>query len=130
VTQLKATPLRADIPGHLRVHANVHLGSLAPADVHVEVTADGSEKAEASGECSVRLFSIQSYGNGTYVFEGLLPSQVVEKDCPLTVRVRPGAAHDALSALREVARAFDVRSDFALAVKEARRTRRELVTVG
>jgi hypothetical protein len=129
VTHLKATPLRADIPGHLRVHANVHLGSLAPADVLVEATADGSETADAAAEWSIRLSSMQSYRNGTYVYEGLLPRQAVEERCPLTVRVLPGAAHEAFSMLGEVARAFDVRSDVTPAV-EVRRTRLAPVAAG
>jgi hypothetical protein len=129
VTHLETNPLLPDVPGHVRLRANVHLGSLVPADVLVEATAEPAEAVDASGECSIRLCSMQSYNNGTYVFEGLLSLEALE-DQPLTVRVRPGAAHEALSALREVARAFDVRSDFAPAVKEARRTRLEPATAG
>jgi hypothetical protein len=129
VTHLKATPLRADIPGHLRVHTNVHLGSLTPADVRVEATADAAEAVDASGEWPIRLCSMQSYHNGTYVFEALLPLETLE-DNPLTVRVRPGAAHETFSALREVVGSFDVRSDFAPVVTKARRPRPEPVTAG
>jgi hypothetical protein len=108
VTQVETTPACDDVPGHVRVRANVHLGSLVPADVLVDATAD-REKVPA--EWSTRLASLQSYGNGTFVFEGLLPPHAVDDRCPLIVRVRPGAAHDAFSGLGRVARTFDVRTD-------------------
>jgi hypothetical protein len=108
VTQVETTPARDDVPGHVRVLASVHLGSLLPADVLVDATAD---REKVPGEWSTRLASLQSYGNGTFVFEGLLPTHAVEDRCPLIVRVRPGAAHDAFSGLGRVARTFDVRTD-------------------
>jgi hypothetical protein len=130
VTHVKTKPLRAGTRGRLQVRANVHLGSLAPADVLVEATANGAKTADATGEWSVRLSSMQSYRNGTYVYEGLLPQQAVEERCRLTVRVLPGAAHEAFSTLGEVARAFDVRSDVTPAVDEVRRTRLAPVAAG
>ena len=104
VTDIKATPVPDGVPGHVRLRANVHLGSLVPADVLVDATAEGGN---VSGERSTRLASLQSYGNGIYVFEGLLSLRTVEDRSPLIVRVRPGAAHDAFSALGKVARTFD-----------------------
>jgi hypothetical protein len=109
VTHLETNPLLADVPGRVRVRANVHLGSLLPADVLVEATTDAAEAPDASGEWPIRLSSVQSYGNGTYVFEGLLPLEAVD-EYALIVRVRPGAVHETLSTLQEVDRSFDVRS--------------------
>ncbi len=102
VTHVETNPLRADVPRHVRLRANVHLGSLAPADVLVEATADRAKTA-------TRLASLQSYGNGIYVFEGVLPPHAFKEGHPLIVRVRPGASHDAFSGLGEIARAFEVR---------------------
>lgn len=108
VTHLETNPLLADVPGRVRVRANVDLGSLLPADVLVEATTDAAETA-ASAEWPIRLCSVQSYANGTYVFEGLIPLEAVDEH-PLIVRVRPGAVHETLSALQEVDRSFEVRS--------------------
>jgi hypothetical protein len=129
VTHLETNSLPSEVPGHVRLWANVHLGSLAPADVLVEATAEPTEAVDASGECSIRLCSMQSYNNGTYVFEGLLPLEILD-DQPLMVRVRPGAAHETFSALREVAGSFDGRSDLAPAVDEPPRPRPEPVAAG
>jgi hypothetical protein len=107
VTHLEANPLLADFPGRVRVRANVHLGCLLPADVLVEATIDAAA-SDASGEWPIRLCSVQSYRNGTYVFEGLLPLEAVDEH-PLIVRVRPAAVHETLSTLQEVDRSFDVR---------------------
>jgi hypothetical protein len=109
------------------VRANVHLGSLIPADVLVDATAD---RVKASGEWSTRLASLQSYGNGIYVFDGLLPPHALEDRSPLIVRVRPGSAHEAFSALGKVARTFEVRSAPGRAANKARRTGREAVRTG
>jgi hypothetical protein len=129
VTHLKTVPLRPDIPGRVRVRVNVHLGLLAPADVLVEATADGAETTDTSGEWPIRLCSMQSYRNGTYVFEALLPRRAVEHRRPLTVRVRPGAAHEALSTLQDVVRLFEVRPGPAGALDNARRSRPEPAVV-
>jgi hypothetical protein len=109
VTHLEANPLFADVPGQVRVRANVHLVSLLPADVLVELTGT-ADAADASGEWPIRLCSVQSYNNGSYVFEGLLPLEAVD-DHLLIVRVRPSAVREALSGLQEVSRPFDVRLD-------------------
>lgn len=130
VTHLETNSLLADVPGRVRVRANVHLGSLVPADVLVEATADVAETAAASREWPIRLWSVQSYRNGTYVFEGLLPLEAVDEHL-LIVRVRPGAVDETLSALQEVERSFDVRSDPAPAVGEGWHSRRrEPATTG
>jgi hypothetical protein len=127
VTHLKTVPLHPDVPGRLRVRVNVYLGALAPADVLVEATADraetdGARAVEAPDEWPIRLCSMQSYRNGTYVFEALLPRQAVEQRRRLTVRVRPGARHEALSTLRDVVRLFEFSSGPARALLKARRS--------
>lgn len=130
VTDLEINPLLADVPGRVHVRANVHLGPLLPADVLVEAATDAAEATDASGEWPIRLCSVQSYANGTYVFEGLLPLEAVDEH-PLIVRVRPGAVHERLSALQEVDRSFDARSDSAPAVGEGWHSRRhEPATTG
>ena len=125
VTQVETTPVRDDVPGHVRLRANVHLGSLVPADVVVDATAD---RAKVAGEWSTRLASLQSYRNGTFVFEGLLPRRAVEDRLPLIVRVRPGVAHDAFTGLGIVARTFEVRTDSGREAKKKRRTRERPVS--
>ena len=127
VTHVETTPIPDGAPDHVRVRANVHLGSLVPADVLVDATADG---AKVSGEWSTRLASSQSYGNGTYVFEGLLSPHGDADRSPLIVRVRPGTAHDAFSALGKVVRAFEICPASGRAANKARRTRREPVRTG
>jgi hypothetical protein len=128
VTQLETGPVPADGLGRVRVHVNVHLGALAPADVLVEATVDGSESTEPLGGWPIRLWSVQSLRNGTYVFEGLLPREAVEPSRPLSVRVRPGAPHEALSTLHEVARVFGG-SNPARTLHDARRLRVEPTAV-
>ncbi len=110
VTHLEAVPLPPRTRGRLHVRANVHLGALTPADVLVEATAEGGEASDPRGEWPIRLCSIQSYGNGTYVFDAPLPPQGREKRRLLTVRVRPAVEHSALSKLREVVRAIEART--------------------
>jgi hypothetical protein len=127
VTHITTRPLHPDIAGHLRVLANVHLAALSPADVLVEATADRADTARDPDAWPIRLCSAQSYRNGIYVFEGLLPPHGVEERCPLTVRVRPGVAHETFTALGDVAQAFDVRRDVAAAGRKARRARAEPV---
>jgi hypothetical protein len=129
ITHLRTTPLGADIPGRVRIRVNVHLGALAPADVLVQASADGAEATDVSGEWPIRLCSTQSYGNGTYVFDGLLPAHGVENRRRLAVRVRPGAAHEALSTLREVRRLFELQSDSARDANDGRRARTRLEPV-
>ncbi len=111
LTLLEKRPPRVHLSAYPRLRVTVHLGSLSPADVVVEAAA--GEPADTSREWPIRLCSMQSYGNGTYVFEGLLPPHDTKDQRALTVRVRPAAAHEELSALREVARAFDGRSEVA-----------------
>lgn len=131
VTHVKTVPLRADVPGRVRVRVNVHLGALAPADVLVEARTDQQASTDASAEWPIRLFSAQSYGNGTYVFEGLLAPHTGVGLRPLTIRVRPGALHEALSALRDVVHVFDLRVDSVRAATRAQRSRSEpLAPVG
>lgn len=129
VTHLKTVPLRPHVPGRLRVRVNVYLGALAPADVLVEATVDEADTPDGSGEWPIRLCSVQSYGNGIYVFEALLPRQPVEHRRRLTVRVRPGTSHEALSTLQDVVRVFEVHSSPVGAPGNDRRPRPEPAAV-
>ena len=78
-------------PNGRRVRAVVRLGGLSPADVRVELlragaTAGGSSRAQVR-----RMWSTQSYANGSFVFEALLPGDGRPAD-GWQVRVRPADA--------------------------------------
>ncbi|MHB1223420.1 MAG: hypothetical protein ACYC2G_05150 [Gemmatimonadaceae bacterium] len=76
---------------HRRVRAIVHLGRLVPADVHVRaMVAHALADDVRRGAHAARLWSAQSYGNGTYVFEGHVPEPLVDDPGRLTVFVEPG----------------------------------------
>jgi hypothetical protein len=128
VTHVKTVPLPADTRGPARVRVNVHLGALTPADVLVEATVNEADGRDASDGAPIRLCSIQSYGNGTYVFDGLLPRQTDDAHLPLMVRVRPAASHKAVSTLRDVVRLGEFHSGSARAVHK-RRTQPEPAVV-
>lgn len=77
---------------HRRVRAIVHLGRLLPADVNVRAmlvarvpTDDVRREAHVA-----RLWSAQSYGNGTYVFEGHVLESSLSDPERLKVLVEPG----------------------------------------
>lgn len=74
----------------LRAHAVVRLGGLLPADVQVELAPAGPAGVvrHIAGPGYRRMCSIQSYGNGAYVFESaLLPhDEVVHPDWKIVVR--------------------------------------------
>ena len=72
------------------VRACVELGALAPADVRVHVVGEGASAGEASvGSEGVRLWSTQSFDNGTFVFEAHVPAELVHARDAISVRVRP-----------------------------------------
>jgi len=72
------------------VRACVELGALAPADVRVDVVGAGAAAGEASvGSEGVRLWSTQSFDNGTFVFEAHVPAELVHARDAISVRVRP-----------------------------------------
>jgi hypothetical protein len=73
----------------LRMRAVVHLGELAPVDVHVDLVRRGDESGDSTAR---RLWSIQSYRNGAFVYEGRVPEDESRtRDVPrdYLVRVRP-----------------------------------------
>lgn len=98
-----------DIDSHLRherygrdeviVRAYVKLGTLLPADVKVDLLIDRRH----ADRCNPRgadhpLWSVQSYENGVFVFEGSMPRNEVEKAAGIGVRVRPFRTRDGASA--------------------------------
>jgi hypothetical protein len=57
------------------VRACVYLDTLLPADVRVElVVGRPGEDAARMRETDVRLWSVQSYGNGSFLFESTMPA--------------------------------------------------------
>jgi hypothetical protein len=59
----------------MRVWACVELGELAPADVRVELVPGAPGTIlDRSTHRAHRLWSVQSYFNGRYVFEGIVPA--------------------------------------------------------
>jgi hypothetical protein len=100
--------LADDAPSQARVRAVVHLGLLSPADVHVDATADVPNAAGATDQSVIELWSAQSYRNGTFVFEALVPAEALDEHGALTVCVRPRGGHEDLLPLRAVARPSDV----------------------
>jgi len=103
VIHLDVTPL-ADVVDRVRVRAVIHLGSLSPADVRVGAVRSGAESDDESDESASELYSAQSYRNGTFVFEGFTILEAPHGERPLSVLVRPRAAHEDLSGLTVVAR--------------------------
>lgn len=77
--------------GGVRFHirAVVHLGALLPTDVQVECGVRGRERGHSVS--GVRLWSVQSYRNGAFVYEATIADDaigdVAQDD--LVVRVRP-----------------------------------------
>ena len=79
------------------VHTCVHLGSLAPADVRVEMTSGDPAVANDPSAAAVRLWSVQSYGNGSFVFEAELPRAALAGVSSFSIRVVPSSQHGPLS---------------------------------
>jgi hypothetical protein len=81
---------RADTGSRITIRAVVHLGALLPADVQVTVRRRHSvTRCESSGECVVRLWSVQSYRNGAYVFEAAVCPHEIDDGEGLVVQVHP-----------------------------------------
>ena len=69
------------------VRACVHLGTLLPTDVKVEMGADGSP-AHNGSQRRHRLWSVQSYQNGSFLFESCVPAAELRDAARLLIRVR------------------------------------------
>jgi hypothetical protein len=108
VTGLDTTQL-ADVPGRVRVRAVIHLGSLSPADVHVDAVAGAADSADTTRPRLGELWSAQSFRNGTFVFEGFAEAEALGEQRLLTVRVRPRRAQETLADLSPVSQSSEVR---------------------
>lgn len=74
----------------LPIRAYVHLGELTPADVHIDLHGGRLSAADVRDRPDgVRLYSVESYGNGIFVFEGCATPVDDELADGWTVRVRP-----------------------------------------
>jgi hypothetical protein len=90
--EVEAGP-RSVPPGHRRVRAGVYLGRLTPADVRVTLARPGSRADEPARDASeLRLWSVRSYRNGSYVFERNVAEDVLTDLGRLKVRVGPPRA--------------------------------------
>jgi hypothetical protein len=104
VIQLDAARHLADRLDRVRVRAVIHLGLLSPADVRVDAVAGAGEPVGASHQRVHEMWSVQSYRNGAFVFEGLIAAESLDGYRMLAVTVRPRSAHEDLSRLRTVVR--------------------------
>jgi hypothetical protein len=80
-------------PSGDRARALVQLGGLAPADVRVELIS--TSLADSAEQDERRMCSIQSYGNGSVVFEATLPPHDVARAHEWLVHVHPSEALEA-----------------------------------
>ena len=79
--------------GMTRVEARIHLGELVPADVCVELVAgEDLGRVPADHRSCRRLCSVQSYDNGTYLFEVSVPTADLSLPVGYAVRVSPTSA--------------------------------------
>jgi hypothetical protein len=71
----------------------VQLGALLPADVHVDISRRDVEPGSSDGG-ALRLWSVQSYRNGAFVFEAAATDQEIDDSilADLIVRVRPAGS--------------------------------------
>ena len=74
--------------------AVVQLGRLTPADVRVELVPIGSGVADVGSRVEHRLFSIQDYGNGCFLFEGPLAQRDTREAHDWLIHVHPSEAID------------------------------------
>lgn len=88
------------------VRACVHLGALLPADVKVDLLTPArvASRAGDAPDACCQLWSVQSYDNGTFVFEALVPAELVDRATTVGVRVRAQRVREEPSTLRPVIR--------------------------
>jgi hypothetical protein len=83
--------LAHDSEPYIRIRTVVHLEALVPADVQVDISHRYAQH-ENPGDGARRLWSVQSYRNSAFVFEGTVSEQELAGVGPLeglVVRVRP-----------------------------------------
>ena len=98
--------LARDGDDHVVIRAHIHLGTLLPADVKVDFLAPASPASRAGDapEACCQLWSVQSYDNGSFVFEAVVPAELVDGAPRVGVRVGPRRATEEHPALRPVVR--------------------------
>lgn len=71
------------------VRACVHLGALLPVDVHVELLCaeDRIGAGESPHSSRHEMWSVQSYDNGTFSYEGHIPASALEGKLGCAIRV-------------------------------------------
>lgn len=92
--------------GHRRVRTLVRLGRLTPADVKVHLTTQ-PPTADVAPDAGWRrrLACAQTYANGTFVFEGNVPEQLLREGRRLVVLVEPqGDAGEPVQGLEPIHR--------------------------
>lgn len=83
------------------VRATVHLGRLLPPEVCVELTWEEESEAPRATTTTERMWTAQSYDNGTFVFEAHAPGHCLVAARGIRVSVRsvggakPGTTHGA-----------------------------------
>lgn len=78
-----------------RARALVQLGRLTPADVRVELFAAGAADATPTAQHGeLRMFSTQSYDNGAFVFEAILPPGDAARPREWRIHVHPSEASE------------------------------------
>jgi hypothetical protein len=92
------------------LRAVVQLGALAPADVRVTVRQPAANLG-AARETPVRLWSAQSYRNGSFVFEASTNASDIADSADLLVSVEPSPARDGGIALDAIVTQF-TKGDF------------------
>ena len=106
VTHAEVRRAGRDDGSALRIRAVVQLGTLLPADVRVHVAPRGNAASCESDPGALRLWSVQSYRNGAFVFEATALDREIGAAADaedLVVRVRPAHGGRALAASRAVA---------------------------
>ena len=87
------------------VRACVYLDTLLPADVRVELVAGRpGEDASRTRATDVRLWSVLSYGNGSFLFESAVPALELGDGESVGVRVAPRDDEEWAAEMRPVVR--------------------------
>lgn len=86
-----------------KLNAVVQLGELKPADVHVTARriVDGSESAS---DALLRLWSVQSHRNGSYVFEAESPPDILGDASQIGIVVQPARPRTDAAGLSDIVR--------------------------
>ena len=98
IDSVDVRPVSDGEQGLAELRACVHLGTLLPADVHVELLshpASPGRRRPRAGFVSERMASIQSYANGRFIFAARIPLSRLEdpEGCAVRVTHADGSAH-------------------------------------